>query len=165
MPKTRQATLSNGYCIDTCSLIDLRRRIYPPDVFSSLWHDIEQLVHASLLIAPIEVYDELNSIDEDGEVLWWANKNKRLFVRLSHNQYSNVLSILSDFPNLIDSSNEGKEADPFLISLAKDKRWTIVTSEKPNNDILHPKIPDVCKKISIKCIGNLEFIRENGWKY
>ncbi len=36
-----QARLTKGYCIDTCALIDLWRRFYPPDIFKKLWKDIE----------------------------------------------------------------------------------------------------------------------------
>jgi hypothetical protein len=65
-----QARLGRGYCIDTCALIDLWRRHYPPDVFPGLWEDIERLVNQGRLIAPREVLEELRGVDD--EILEWA---------------------------------------------------------------------------------------------
>ncbi len=65
-----QARIDEGFCIDTCALIDLWRRYYPPDVFPGLWADIEKLIGQGRLIAPREVLEELRGVDD--EMLEWA---------------------------------------------------------------------------------------------
>lgn len=159
-----QTRLHKGFCIDTCSLIDLRRVHYPPDVFPGVWDDIEGLIDQGLLIAPIEVLHELKGVDD--EILRWARRFKKMFVPSDENQLREVADILKDFSGLVDPAKTTPEADPFLIALAKSRGWAVVTSEKPRADPnARPKIPDVCKSYGIKCISLVEFFRELGWKY
>jgi len=47
------------YCIDTSALIHGWRRDYPPDVFRSLWQQLDQLVAEGKLFSSIEVLLEL----------------------------------------------------------------------------------------------------------
>ena len=159
-----QARLTEGYCIDTCALIDLWRRFYPPDIFKKLWKDIEALIKQGLLIAPKEVYNELKQVDD--EMLEWAKKHKTMFIGLDEEQLKEVISISSKYQRLIDPNKTIPEADPFLIALAKTRKWTVVTSEHPRtNPSARPKIPDVCKDYKIKCISLIDFFREQGWRY
>jgi hypothetical protein len=119
-----QRTLYPGYCIDTSALIDLWRRYYPPDIFQSLWKDIEKLVYQGFIIAPQEVLKEIKK--QDDELLEWAKRNRKMFKDLDEDQLKEVKVIVKDFPNLIDPNKE-VDADPFLVALAKAKEWTIIT--------------------------------------
>jgi hypothetical protein len=66
-----QKTLVQGYVIDTSALINLWRVHYCPDVFQTLWNkDLEEIIHRKLLIAPQEVFNELQSRDDD--LLKWG---------------------------------------------------------------------------------------------
>ncbi|TET91938.1 MAG: DUF4411 family protein [Methanomassiliicoccales archaeon] len=159
-----QTRLQEGFCIDTCALIDLGRVHYPPDVFPGVWADIESLVSRGLLIAPKEVFDELKGVDD--EILKWARRFKEMFKESDEDQLQEVADILARFPGLIDPTKTKPEADPFLIALAKSSGWTVVTSERPRTSPnARPKIPDVCKSYGIRCISLVEFFRERGWKY
>jgi hypothetical protein len=157
-----QRTLFPGYCIDTNALIDLWRRFYPSDIFPSLWKDLEDLVSKDCLIAPREVFNELEKWDD--ELLKWAKKHKKMFKDLDNDQLQQVGKILKDFPNLIDPNKTTPDADPFVIGLAISRDWKVITSEKPSAGG-RPKIPDVCKKYNMKCISLLEFFREQKWAY
>ncbi len=159
-----QRRLGKGYCIDTCALIDLWRRHYPPDVFPGLWEDIERLVNQGRLIAPREVLEELRGVDD--EILEWAKRHGKMFLALDEDQLREVTTILEDFPRLIDPNKETPEADPFLIALAGTRKWTVVTSERARTSPDgRPKVPDVCKSRGVECISLIEFFREHGWKY
>lgn len=147
-----------GYCIDTSALIDLHTNHYPPDIFPGLWKDIESIVKQGLLISPDEVYREARQKD-DG-LARWGKTHKGMFVSLDEDQIQEVRRILKEFPGLVDPNKTIPDADPFLIALAKCRAWTVVTSEKPNNSPLRPKIPNVCKSLNVKCIRLLEFFRE-----
>jgi hypothetical protein len=157
-----QRTLIPGYCIDTCALIDLWRRHYPPDVFESLWRDIENLIQQGMLTAPQEVLDEIASQDDD--LLKWAKRNKNMFEILDQSQTNEVRNIERDFPDLIDPNKETPEADPFIVALAKMKGWAVLTSEKQGT-ATHPRIPDICRRYGMRCLSLVEFFRELGWKY
>lgn len=50
-----------------------------------------------------------------------------------------------------------KVADPWLVATAEVYRYTVVTFEKPNENLStytqgrHVKIPDICKQFGVKC--------------
>jgi hypothetical protein len=151
-----------GYCIDTSALIDLWRRLYPPDIFPSLWKEIDKLYAQGELIAPREVLKELEQ--KDDELLKWASKHRKMFKKLDYDQVNKVRNILSRFQNLVDVNKTIPEADPFVIALALSKGWTLITSEKLGSSG-HPKIPDVCTHYGVKCINLIEFFREQKWEF
>jgi hypothetical protein len=157
-----QKTIMKGYCIDTCALVDLWRRQYPPDIFKGLWIDIEELIKKGQLIAPREVYEELAQCDD--ELLEWASKMSAMFISTDDEQNLIFQKILLENPGFIESSKP-INADPFLISLAITKDWPIVTSEKNSTNPNKPKIPDVSVKYNIASLSLLEFFRDCGWEY
>ena len=157
-----------GYCIDTSALIDLWRRKYAPDVFRSLWEEIQKLISQGRLIAPQEVLEELKK--QDDELLKWAKEHKGMFRDLDNEQQLQVRKILKKFPKLIDENKETPDADPFVIALAMSKGWKVVTSEQPvdlnTNPDARSKIPNVCEYFNVKCIYQLlEFFREEKWVF
>lgn len=153
-----QLRLREGYCIDTSSLIDLHINHYPPDVFPGLRKDLEALVDQGLFIAPDEVFQEI-CVKDDG-LAKWGKRNKKMFMPLDGDLSQEVSSILGKFPGLVDKNKTTPQADPFIIALAKSRAWTVVTSERPNNSPIRPKIPNVCKSINVRWIKILEFFRE-----
>ncbi len=139
-----QTRLGRGYCIDTCALIDLWRRYYPPDVFPGLWADIERLIRQRRLIAPREVLEELRGVDD--EILEWARRFKMMFIALDEGQLREVSTILEESPGRIDPSKTKPDADPFLIALAKTMRWTVVTSELPRTSPVQDPVSPTCAR-------------------
>ena len=137
----KQSRLTEGYIIDTCSLIDIWRRFYPQDVFPGLWVDVEKLVKQNLLIAPREVFNELKNNDD--ELFDWAKEHQNMFIDLDEELLNEVSIIISQYPKLIDPTKTDSDADPFIIALAKNRNWTVITSENPSFNLDHPKIPDV----------------------
>ena len=158
-----QRTLLIVYCIDTSALINIWRESYPPDVFPGLIKDIEDLIDKDLLVAPSEVLDELKGRDDD--LHRWAMAHRRMFKELTAGELENVRRILGQFPDLIDPNKTTPDADPFLIALAMDNGWTVVTSERPRGPLGRPRIPDVCRTLGVRCIGLMDLLRERGWRY
>ena len=152
-----------GYCIDTSALVDLWRTSYPPDVFRTLWHRIEDLISEGRLIAPREVSKELEKRDD--ELLKWARRNKKMFKDLDTFQIKEVQRILNDFRDLVDPNRTTPEANPFVIALAEAKGWSVITSENPGGPGGCPKIPDVCKEYGIDCLGLVDFFRKEEWEF
>lgn len=158
-----QLRLQEGYCIDTSALIDLHTNHYPPDIFPGLWNDLQSLVDQGLLIAPDEVFQEI--CRKDDGLAKWGKSNRKMFLPLDSDQIQAVSIILEKFPGLVDQNKTIPEADPFIIALAKCRAWTVVTSERPNNSPVRPKIPNVCSSINVRWIKLLEFFREIKLKY
>lgn len=102
---------------------------------------------------------------KDDALAKWGKSNKKMFISLDGDQSQEVSLILKRFPGLVDQNKTIPEADPFIIALAKCRAWTVVTSERPNNSPVKPKIPNVCKSLNVKWIKLLEFFREMELEY
>lgn len=156
------ADLFPGYVIDTNALIDLWRRRYPRDVFPTLWQKIERLIKSGEIVAPQEVLNELQRQHDELHV--WAKKQK-CFKDLDRDQIECVRRILKTFPALIDEKKTVPDADPFVIALAMEKGWKVVSSENPAGASTRKRIPDVCAHYRVPCLALLEFFRDQHWNF
>ncbi len=152
-----------AYCIDTNALVDLWRRLYPKDVFPSLWKNIEELIRSGALITPREVLNELEQIDDD--LLKWLKTQRSMIVGLQSEHQDRVKEILRIYPTLIEPNKTIPDADPFVIALAMTESAIVVTNERLAGPGGRPKIPNVCLKYQIKCLNLLEFFRVQKWNF
>jgi hypothetical protein len=151
------------YSIDTSAILDGWRRYYPPSSFPGLWTKIEDLIQQGDLRATEEVLHELEKRDD--EVLQWAKSQQGLFVPIDQAIQTEVSTVLSSFPKLIDTRQNRSAADPFVIALAKVEGCSVVTGEGPSGSANRPHIPDVCRATGIKSLRLLDLIVEEGWTF
>jgi uncharacterized protein DUF4411 len=152
------------YSIDTSSLINGLRLHYPYESFPRLWNeDLPSLVVSGDLRATEEVRIELDRQDDE-LVQWIEGYSNELFVEVDEEIQHQVRGILARHPALIHAGRGRSGADPFVIALAKMNDCTVVTEER-NGSAKHPKIPDVCGALDLRCIRLIELIREQGWVY
>jgi hypothetical protein len=149
------------YSLDTSAILNAWQRNYPPDLFPTLWRNIEGLIDAGVLIASEEVLVELEK--KDDEVHAWAKQRPQMFVPIDGQVQQIVTTILRDHPRLIDNRTNRSGADPFVIALAASVGCVVITGERPSGNRTKPKIPDVCQAMDIRCIGIVEFIRDQNW--
>jgi len=158
------------YCIDASSLIDLKD-LYPSKVFSTLWGNLEELIRNGRLISTREVLRELEQGHD--ELTAWARERRETFLTPTKEEVEVVKKILHSFPQLIDPSKQGRDADPFIIALAIVRgsqglpgifvsKHIIVTQESKGNP---NKIPRVSSAHNIQCINLLELFEKEGWKF
>jgi hypothetical protein len=158
------------YCIDSSSLIGMKDRC-PDDIFPGVWEHLSKLVLAGRLIAPAEVKKEVEQGSDPG-LLRWIRKHKLMFRKLDVEQVRAAKQVIDTYPNLIDSSKEKADADPFLIALAithnnrhaealLPREYVVVTEEGGKQF----KIPYVCRHLNIKCMRYLELFRAENWKF
>jgi len=151
------------YCIDTSSLVTGWNDRYPPEVFPRLWENFENLISIEKLIAPVEVYYELDK--QDDSIKSWVDRNSTMFQPLDEEVQEIATNILASHPTLIDADRPTYQADPFIIALAIIRNCVIVTQEIWTNSPKRTKIPNVCKDYGIECIDILSMIRELKWKF
>ena len=155
------------YIIDTCSIIDLFR-LYPPDVFSKLWKNLDKLVKEGRLISHRFVLDELSK--KSDPAFKWARERRTMFKDVTHEQTKIIKNIATRFPEIIDPDKD-VDADPWLLALEKEKQQrllhkteikVIITEErfKPNRI----NIPFVCRQLGIECTNLIGLMRKEGWK-
>jgi hypothetical protein len=153
------------YSIDASAWIDGWTRVYPPDVMPTLWEKLEGLVASGKVIAPDEVLRELERGSDS--LLKWARRHKAMFRGPDRATETILAEIVNRFPAFLpERAVDGIWADPHVIALAKEQSATVVTAEKiaPFN-AKSPKIPNVCQAFGIECIGLLELIRREGWRW
>src|SRR5262245_60517800 len=150
------------YSIDTSSLIDGWHDHYPIKIFPGLWAKLGSLIERGVLVATEEVRTELERKSDD--LLAWAERQK-LFLPLDDAIQAEVRIILRDHPKLIDTRKGRSGCDPFVIALAKMKKWTVISQEQLTGNAKRPKIPDVCKAYDIRCIRLLELFEEQKWQF
>jgi len=151
------------YCIDTSSLLTGWNDRYPPEVFPGLWENFENLIVIEELIAPVEVYYELEK--QDDSIKSWVDRSRTMFQPLDEEVQEIARDILANHPTLIDIDRPTYQADPFIIALAIKRNCAVVTQEIRTNSPKRTKIPNVCDAYDTECIDLLSMIRELKWKF
>jgi hypothetical protein len=135
------------------------RRVYPRDIFPTVWDLMSQWADAGIIWSIELVYDELEV--QDDEVLDWAKKRKEIFVPLDEQIQNHASRVLAKWPNLIDLKKRKSGADPFVIGHALQHKTAVVTEEKPvGPGAKHVKIPNARRDFSVNCINLLELLRQ-----
>ena len=158
------------YVIDSCSLIDLNR-FNPIDIYPSPWKKLEGLISEGQLVAPIEVFNEVER--QDDAVAEWAKKNKIMFKPVTKRQTAIVSQILSKFPSSVDPKRL-YDADPWVIALAVELskpeqkklisiKWLVVTEETLKRNKV--KIPLICRDFNIEYLKIFDMFRRRGWSF
>ncbi|MCX6233788.1 MAG: DUF4411 family protein [Bacteroidetes bacterium] len=154
------------YCIDTSSLIDLKKK-YPPDsFFKAIWDDIGEMVKEGNFFTIELVIEELNKFEDKNDFLVsWINHHKhKLILHITSEVWTAGKIIMKEHPELLKEEKQVKyipEADPFLIATAMVNNLIIITEE---NKTSHNRIPAVSEFYGVRCINLLEFFEERGYK-
>jgi len=146
------------YCVDTSGWLDGWQRHYPSDVFPTLWTKIDALVTAGEIISSEEVYFELERKSDD--LHDWVKARKQMLVPLDEAIQIRAVTLLTEYPRLVDTLRGRSKADPFVIATAMERNAVVVTGEIISGNLDKPRIPDVCQVKTIRCINFLQMIRE-----
>jgi len=146
------------YCIDTSGWLDGWERYYPPDVFPTLWTNIDASINAGEIFSSEEVYAELEK--KADELHDWVKNRKHMLVPLSEEIQLIAVDLLRDYPRLVDTLRGRSKADPFVIATAIERNAVVVTGEPVTGKMNKPRIPDVCQAKGTRCITFLQMIRE-----
>ena len=160
------------YVLDTSVLIELHNRYYP-EVFVSLWDEIEKLVENEEAVSIKEVQNELFT---KGAKIHWNQINidyNNQFFRELDGEAVGCMQKIEELPMYHAKLKSGRSleqewgfgtavADPFLICHGLYHESTVVTMENPDKAF---NIPQVCKKLDVKCIGLKDFLLENEFRF
>jgi hypothetical protein len=150
-----------SYSVDTSALLDAWVRYYPPDVFDTLWKQLDGLAINGRLLAVDEVKRELAK--QDDELHKWVAARPTMIVTLDEAVQKRAKPIINNFPSLTNTrSVMSGSADAFVIALAQERKLTVVTAEKSKPT--KPRIPDVCRTLGVLCITLVEMFRKEGWR-
>lgn len=159
-----QLPFGKGYCLDANVIIDLCRRRYPKYRFQRLWGQFEGLLSAGLVVAPEEVFTELER-QEGNAAFEWARSNKGIFVPPDLAQLTIVSKLQAAVPKLAEAAAQRTKpgfGDPFVVALAEVRGWTAVTDEGVGQEG-SPQIPRLCRLRNVSCINLLGLFDEQDW--
>lgn len=150
-----------SYSIDTSAFLDAWVRYYPPDVFPSIWEQMDQAASSGTLHSSDEVLRELSKKDDSAHD--WMKAHVGMVVALDAEIEKHVQEIMIRYPRLVDTKKGRSGGDPFVIAIARAKSLTVITAENATGNVAIPRIPDVCLDLGIRCIRMLDFFREQKW--
>ena len=154
------------YSLDTSSLIEAYRFLYPMKNFPSLWREIEKLIRNHRLKMSELVFDE--AMRDEVLEQWCREKALRSYLELKVDDavQEAVDTILTKYPRMVNVTKGTSEADPWVIALAyKFQNVVVVTEEKSTGNLLYPRLPDVCKAFNIECIKMVDIVRRENWVF
>jgi hypothetical protein len=159
MPRVPELFPKTIYCIDTSSLINLKP--FRRDVFPSIWSKLESMVTNGELIAPLEVYGEIE-IGKD-KIYDWCKSNKEIFKDIDECQIQKLQEVKTKYDKNYweNEINKPKWADPWVIALSICEEAVIVADEKNTRNI----ISTISSMFELKCLELIDFFKEIGIKY
>lgn len=158
-------TLFPGYLLDANTIIQLGRRINPPELRSSANAIVDGLISQGRILSPLEVCKELEMgvKDKGDEVIKWVERNKTIFVELSEAQQEHLADVLAQFPDLVKYDIQSYDADPILVAMALEYRgWTVVTRDGFNGTGKQG-VKQACDRYKIPCMTEYDMLKANGW--
>jgi hypothetical protein len=150
-----------AYSIDSSGILDLFR-YYPPDVFPTIWTQMDTAIGAKTILAIDEVYRELEK--KDDVAFEWLKARKTVVVDIDVEIQQRVTALLAVHPRLVDTRKSRSSGDPFVIALAQARGLSVVTGEKASGILSKPNIPDVCTALEVPCLNVLSMFRQEGWR-
>lgn len=152
-----------SFSLDSNILINLIR-IYPRDIFESLWDSIEASVASDEVCICEAVLREIHRGGDDLHT--WAKNLDGFVCDVTDDELATVASIAVDHPDWV--RGQVNEADPFLIAHAKAEGSVIITEENrkgPGTLDKNLKIPNVAIEHGVECMKFFEFMRAQGWSF
>lgn len=154
------------YCIDASSLIRLKQDL-PRRVFPTVWEKMEELIRGGRLIAPDEVFRE---VEKDELLGPWAKQYKKMFRRPDQEQIDAAKEVTSRFPALAKPGRFGPAADPFVVGLAP------LEAQRLSRSLLESQVKCIvvtedggirraCARLGMGCVSLVEAFEREAWVF
>lgn len=151
------------YCFDTSSFI-FRWRSNQPDIFITLWANIEEMVENEEIVCPDEVLRELERGGDDLHA-WAETRKDKMVLALEADLQQRVTEVTDRFPNFVTQGPTRNAADPWVIAAGMARGLTVVTEETRLRSDINPSIPLACEHFDVAYMTSDEFIRRQGWTF
>lgn len=150
---------STVFLVDTSVWIRLHEEIYPPDVFPTLYKHLQAAAQSGRIRSPRQVLKELGEERGGGVGAWVRAIRPSIGVNETPRVGKLVGEIVTAFPALVKSFT-GEQADPYLVALAEEHGYTVVTEERRSlGPASKPKLPDVCLARHVRYINTIGLLR------
>ncbi len=159
--------MNSIYVVDASAWILLSQH-YPKDVFSSLWGSIEDLIKAKNILAPQQVFREIEQGGDD-DLTKWCKVNNRMFLANNSEVVKLTLEIIRKYPSIVNPYATRETADPFIIALARSLKSNI-TDSKPiivtdENETKIDRIPYISKTYNLDSLKLTGMFKTEKWTF
>lgn len=165
------------YILDTNIYIDSYDRHYRNEFFPTYWDMFSRILNEYVVIPEIV----RSEITKNEWFLEWLKTNYHgqiLNHKIYSQQWQEIISYIQSCGYYTDRALTDQSkgwatdsvADPWLIAIAKQDNFTIVSEENtiPNlgkgNPVRLAKIPDICQLQKVRCINKNQFFQETELK-
>lgn len=151
------------YTLDTNILVTMNR-LYPRDIFPTLWDHLEALVDVGWACICTEVLVEVKRGGDDLHV--WAKDLDGFVCELTPTEPAIAATVSEQHPDWVRGSKNA--ADPWLIAHAVEHGRTIVSEERtagPGVEDRNQKVPNVAAENGVACIQFFELARRQSWRF
>jgi hypothetical protein len=159
--------MNSIYVVDASVLILLSQH-YPKGVFSSLWESIEDLIKVKNVLAPHQVFREIEQGGDD-DLTKWCKANNRMFLNNTSDVIKFAQEIIQKYPDLVNPYATRETADPFLIALARSLKSN-VTDSKPiivtdENEVKIDRIPHISRIFGLESLKLTGMFQKEKWSF
>lgn len=148
------------FVVDASVWISLWEEHYPPDLFPTLWRQLQRHCTTGRVRVPREVMAE---VGEQRSVMQWLRAiNPTVVVNPTPPVIAIARVLREQYPELTAGEAAGASADPWLVALAEHHEWWVATEEKPGSNASRMKIPDVCAARDVEFIRTLPMLKALG---
>lgn len=152
------------FVFDTSAFINGWNDHYPPPTFTRVWEYLETQMDQGIVIAPRAVLVEIERRTD--ALTKWAKP--QTFTDPSPEVQRRVGELQASHSDVFGRPGRN-EADPWVIALAEEREWTVVTYEgrqfsgaerraTPRN----PRMPDICAELGVRCINPAPALEQLG---
>lgn len=152
-----------NYTLDSNILINMER-LYPRDIFRSLWDSIESSAgHGETCICEAVLRELERGTDELHD---WAKTLNVFLCTTAQSEVVTVAAITADHPDWVRGSQN--DADPWVIAHGLEEGRVVVTEENrkgPNTEDRNQKIPNVADEHGVQTLKFFDFVKAQGWTF
>jgi len=150
------------YCLDANVLIVPWNSYYSRKMCPDYWQLLERLGHGGRVFIPKAVEEEIARTED--QLSQWL-KGSGIPVYPVEEPVTQCLSKIFEtdplHQHLVDNIKGRSLADPWVIAHAMAQQACVVTKEKKQTARTDRiRIPNVCEKMSVRCIDDFQFIEE-----
>jgi hypothetical protein len=155
------------YCLDANVLIVPWNSYYSRKICPDYWKLLERLGHSQRIFIPKIVEEEIARTED--ELSQWL-KGSGIPVYPIEESVTQCLSKIYEVDPvhryLVDNIRGRSLADPWVIAYAMAQGACVVTKEKKQTARTdRVKIPNVCEKMTVRCIDDFQLIEELGIRF
>ncbi len=162
------------FWLDADVLIQSKNGLYSFEIAPPFWSFLDEQARIGKIRSSTKIYEEIlkREAEKDKLTLWAKNRrNSGMFVAPARD-VQKVYGQIADYTMQTYSQSQAKAAaflsgaDGWIIAHAKCDGGTVVSHEsRVDKSSMTPKIPNICTKFEVPCIGLAEMLSRLNFKF